>query len=85
MEQTIIDLLYKRLFEYRKNQCEGCYYNSLSQKHHTCLDTRQDEVNYFSVICDLHAEKIITRDQFNLLTEYNLHNFENGASASGLF
>ena len=85
MEQTIIELIYKRIFKYRQYMCDGCRYNSLSQKHHTCIDTKQDEVGYFSVICDLLAEKIITRDQFNLLTEYNLHNFENGASTSGLF
>ena len=81
----LTDIIYNRLFEFRRRFCEGCYFNSLSQRHHTCFDSTVDEFNYFGVIFELLDEGLITKEQYNCLSELNFHTFENGASASGLF
>ena len=81
----ISDIIYNRIFEFRKRFCEGCYFSTLSQRHHTCFDTSSDEFNYFGVIFELFEEGLINREQYNCLSELNFHTFVNGASASGLF
>ena len=81
----IADIIYNRLFEFRRRFCEGCYFSTLSQRYHTCFDTSSDEFNYFGIIFELFDEGLISQEQYNCLSELNLNTFEHGASASGLF
>ncbi len=81
MMEKINHLIYDKIYEYRKKDCTGCSYHSLSQRHHTCLNTQFDEFNYWNAIADLLDQKIISRQQFGILTQYNYHTFENGTSS----